>query len=127
MTAFNPQPKPVKGKRKKKLPRDEKDFLLQKEIPIVSEKLRNFARGKTCALNMPWCNNDTATTVHCHLRKFGTAGVNQKPIDIFGFHACSECHRRENEAGFEELLCAVMTTQKRLIQANIILVVGTKI
>lgn len=102
---FNPQPKTVR---------------------IVSDPLREAAEGQDCALGMPWCNHDPLTVVHCHIRAFGMSGVNQKPQDIHGYHGCSECHRRELEAGFEDLMRAMMITQNRLIQAGIITVKGQK-
>ena len=97
-----------------------------KEKRIVSKTLRDAANGQECTLQMPWCNHNTETTVHCHMRKFGMTGANQKPQDIFGFHACCECHRREGEAGWEDILRAMMITQTRLIQMGIITVKGSK-
>lgn len=86
--------------------------------------IRNFARGQTCTLRMPWCNNDQATVVHCHIRQKGFNGIGQKPLDIFGYHGCSECHRREGEAGFDDLLRAMKETQTRLYDAGILEVIG---
>lgn len=97
-----------------------------KEHRVVSDLLRKFAQGQDCTLQMPWCNHDAQTTVHCHIRKFGLSGLNQKPTDIHGFHACSECHRREKEAGDEDILRALLITQIRMIQAGIIEVKGDK-
>lgn len=82
--------------------------------PYTSPKLRMFAKGKTCALAMPWCNHDPETTVLCHVRAFGIAGMAQKPHDFFAYHGCSECHRREKEAGWDDILRAMMITQKRV-------------
>lgn len=102
---FNPQPK---GKR------------------IVSKPLRDAAKGQSCTLRMPWCNGNDETTVHCHVRAFGLSGIGHKPQDIHGYHGCSECHRRELDAGFEDILRAVFLTQIRLIQDGIITVKGDK-
>ena len=82
--------------------------------PLVSKKLREFARGQDCALGMAWCNHDPATVVLCHLRLFGSAGVAQKPPDYHAYHGCFECHRREAEAGNDDLLLALMKTQNRV-------------
>ncbi|MDG1315018.1 MAG: DUF1364 family protein [Flavobacteriaceae bacterium] len=98
-----------------------------KEHRVVSKSLRDFARNQECTLQMPWCNHDTETTVHCHVRKYGLTGLGQKPTDIHGFHACSECHRRESEAGDDDILRAVFITQIRLIQEGIIKVKGDAI
>lgn len=95
-----------------------------KPVRVVSTALRKAAEGQECTLRMPWCNHDPETTVHCHIRAFGLSGISQKPQDIHGYHGCSECHRRETEAGFEDLLRAMMITQTRLLQAGIISVKG---
>lgn len=84
--------------------------------PFVSKKLRNFAHGNPCALSMPWCNNDPSTVVLCHVRLFGIAGMAQKPHDFLAFHGCSECHRREKEAGYDDILRALMLTQIRVYE-----------
>ena len=94
-----------------------------KPIRCVSRAIRDFARGQTCTLRMPWGNNDPETTVHCHIRRKGFNGVNQKPLDIFGYHGCSECHRREDAADDGDLLRAMMETQTRLYQAGILKVI----
>lgn len=93
----------------------------QKRPPLVSKKIRAFARGQPCALMMPWCTGDPATTVHCHIRRpWVLAGIAAKPDDIFGYHGCSECHRREKDAGDDDILRALMITQKRLLDAGLI-------
>lgn len=86
----------------------------------VSPAIRNFARGQTCTLRMPWCVGGTETTVHCHVRQEGFNGIGMKPLDFFGYHGCRECHRREGEAGKGEILRAMMETQTRLYAAGII-------
>ncbi len=97
-----------------------------KNIRTVSPHLRKAAQGQDCKLRMPWCNNNPETTVHCHIRAFGLSGVNCKPEDIHGYHGCSECHRRENGAGSEDLLRALMLSKVHLIQVGIISVTGSK-
>lgn len=82
--------------------------------PFKSDTLRRFAKGRTCALAMPWCTHDTETTVLCHVRFYGSAGMAQKPHDFFAFHGCSECHRREKDAGWDDILRAMMETQRRV-------------
>lgn len=88
----------------------------QKVQPFVSKKLRDFARGQECTLKMPWCNFDNSTVVLCHIRRFGVAGVAQKPHDFLAYHGCSECHRREGDAGWDDLLRALMLTQIRVYE-----------
>ena len=43
-----------------------------------------------------------------------------KPLDIFGYHGCSECHRRESEAGSDDIQRAMMETQTRLYEVGLI-------
>lgn len=71
-------------------------------------------------MRLPGCNGDTETTVLCHIRTKDFNGWGQKPLDIFGYHGCSECHRREAEAGYDDLLRALMETQRRLYDADLI-------
>jgi Protein of unknown function (DUF1364) len=86
----------------------------QRVPSFVSQKLRDFARGQDCAMQMPWCNRNPETTVLCHVRAFGMAGVAMKPHDFHGYHGCSECHRREKYAGWDDFLRAMMITQARV-------------
>lgn len=55
--------------------------------------LRKRARGKPCLVRIPYiCNNDSDTVVLAHIRVPGTAGIGQKPCDLAGVYACSDCH-----------------------------------
>ena len=92
-----------------------------KSPSFVSQRFRDFARGQECALRMPWCLGGTETVVLCHMRFFGNAGIGQKPHDFHGYHGCAECHRREREAGFDDLLRALMETQSRLYAAGLLI------
>lgn len=82
--------------------------------PYESAKLRRFAMGKDCALQMPWCDRDPSKVVLCHIRRPWLSGVAQKPHDFFGYHGCFECHRREREAGDDDILRALTITQARV-------------
>lgn len=88
----------------------------KKDPPFVSETLRKFARGQECTMRMPWCNRDPETTVLCHVRAFGIAGTAEKPHDFFAWHGCSECHRREKDAGWDDVLRAMIVTQGRVFR-----------
>ena len=59
---------------------------------LVHIVARQNARGKQCALRLPCCRWDTETTVLCHLRMFGAAGMAEKPDDWFAVFACQHCH-----------------------------------
>ena len=59
-----------------------------------NKKIRESARGETCALNIPTvCNNDPATVVWCH-SPFASdgRGMGTKSHDILGAYGCSACH-----------------------------------
>lgn len=106
-------------------------LMYPKPVRTESKVVREFARGQECTLLIPGvCNGDWSTTVHCHLRMFGLQGVNQKPDDIHGIHACSACHRvLDNRSawellGWDDVLRALMITQKRLIAAGLIMTKG---
>ena len=60
--------------------------------PFVSPAWRKSAKGKPCTLRLDGCQNDTDTTVLCHLRMFGWAGMSQKPHDFLAVYACAHCH-----------------------------------
>lgn len=54
--------------------------------------LRERAKGMACFLRLPGCNSDRETTVLCHLRIGGVAGMGQKPPDVCAVPACVTCH-----------------------------------
>lgn len=90
----------------------------QKQPPLVSQALRQSARGETCTLRLGCCNNDPSTTVLAHLRFFSWAGMGQKPDDLLAVFACSACHdaidRRSGEWwGWDDVLQALGETLMR--------------
>lgn len=55
--------------------------------------LRKLAKGKECQVRLAGvCNHDDSTTVLAHIRRGGVAGMRQKPPDLCGAWACSDCH-----------------------------------
>lgn len=55
--------------------------------------LEKLARGRQCFLRLPeHCNGDPETTVLCHIRRGGTAGIGMKPPSICAVPMCSDCH-----------------------------------
>ena len=98
-------------------------YLRQRVPSFKSQKLRDFADGKDCTLMLPGiCNRNPETTVLCHIRAFGMAGVGMKPPDYHAVFACSSCHdaldRRGTKVGveWEEVLRALMQTQQRVYE-----------
>lgn len=59
---------------------------------FVSAIWRGSARDKSCTLRLDCCNHDPATTVLCHIRRFGWGGTACKPHDFLAVYACSACH-----------------------------------
>lgn len=85
--------------------------------------LRKLAKGQTCQARFvgpnsePICNHNPETTVLAHVRRGGVAGVRQKPPDLCGFWACSDCHdAQEGRKGPKfippdtDVMCAVLRT-----------------
>ncbi len=67
--------------------------------------LRKLAKGKDCQLRLSGvCNFDSATTILAHVRRGGVAGVGQKPPDLCGIWACSNCHdAMDGRSGWKNL------------------------
>lgn len=77
--------------------------------------LRENARGQNCTLRLDCCNHDPATVVFAHYRFFSWAGTAQKPDDLLGCFACSNCHdaidgRGKASFGYDDLLRAMGET-----------------
>ena len=94
-----------------------------------SSATRSVAAPLACTLRLEGCcNGRMDTTVLAHLRVFGVAGMGQKPPDWCAVYACADCHDaidRRNAAtsglwGFEDLLRALIETQRRLWAAGLI-------
>jgi hypothetical protein len=101
--------------------------------PAKVKAIRNAARDMDCTLRIPGvCRHDPAYTVGCHLRLFGFAGMGDKPDDLFIIDACDKCHAaQENRSkwaevalGFEDILLALMVTQRNRRAAGLITLEG---
>lgn len=70
--------------------------------------------GQNCTLRLSGCRHDPQYTVFAHYRRFGWAGMSQKPNDLLGCFACDVCHdmqeRHHPEATDTELLRAMGET-----------------
>ena len=94
-----------------------------------ASKVRASAQLEVCRLQISGvCNHNPETTVLCHIRAFGFAGVGQKPPDIFAVYGCSSCHAvlddrskwAEASLGWEDVLRAVFQTQLSLLDKGLI-------
>ena len=64
--------------------------MFNKHKPVVSEKLRQSAKGQECQIRLPGiCNFNTETTVLAHLNG---GGIGIKKDDWQAAFACSACH-----------------------------------
>lgn len=79
-----------------------------------SDKIRASAQGQPCQADWCGCGGSTETTVFCHTRKFGLAGMAQKPPDFLGFYGCHKAHQMFDEGdqwSWEGMARAVFKTQ----------------
>lgn len=92
-----------------------------KEIRFDKKAIRKSARGANCLLMMPGCRNDRETVVFAHLdRNYAGKGKGVKAWDLFGLYSCAECHSKIHDADPEDLLRAMVQTQKLLVQKGLI-------
>ncbi|PKR56383.1 nuclease domain-containing protein [Thalassospira lohafexi] len=97
----------------------------------ANQKIRNSARGKPCALRLQCCNGNNETTVLAHIRKFGWAGIAQKPHDLLALYACSSCHdvmdgRAKGECEDADILRAHGETLMSMVREGLVEVKGAK-
>ena len=99
----------------------------------VSEKkaeevypLRENAEGKPCTLRLPGCRFDPQYTVFAHYRRFGWAGMAQKPNDMLGAFSCDICHEKQErnhpDCTYEDMLRAMGETLQIQQRDNLIVV-----
>lgn len=100
---------------------------------VVSNKLRESARGQDCALRIPGvCNFDSSTTVLAHL-PCGQKGMGMKGPDVMAVFACSACHDRIDARTSSapavtgaDMLRALAETQLKWIDMGLLTVKGMK-
>ncbi|KZX00083.1 hypothetical protein JL49_13385 [Pseudoalteromonas luteoviolacea] len=60
-------------------------------MSVISDKLRESAKGQACQIRLPGiCNFDSSTVVLAHVG--GGSGMGQKCDDIHSAYTCSACH-----------------------------------
>lgn len=97
-----------------------------KTPPLVSDVIRKSARGQSCTLMLPGCDGGGETTVLCHIRRFGWAGINQKPHDFLAVYGCANCHRTMDSrdpaapCGDDDILRALGNTLIRLYESGLL-------
>jgi hypothetical protein len=96
--------------------------------PAEPQPIRSAARGEGCTLRLPGCAPTETNVFLCHIRRFGWAGISQKPHDLLGCFACQHCHdvmdgRIKGECSDTDILRAHGETIMRLWSTGAIVVV----
>ena len=69
-------------------------------MTIRSKAILAHARGQSCTMQTPFCNNDPATTVAAHSNwHMHGKSMGRKADDIFVAYACSNCHNWLDTSG----------------------------
>jgi hypothetical protein len=98
---------------------------------VISQKLRDSARGQCCTFRIPGvCNFNSETTVLAHL-PCGQKGTGMKSPDMMAAFACSACHKyidSENRwrVSAYDYLRALAETQMVWIASGLIKIAGMK-
>ena len=98
---------------------------------VISQKLRDSAKGRDCTLRLDGCCFDPETTVLAHL-PCGQKGTAMKSPDNMGVFACRECHAKIDgpnrwEVPAEDYLRALAETQLRWIEMGLLKVAGVRV
>lgn len=96
---------------------------------VISQKLRNSARGRECTLRIYGiCNGNPETTVLAHV-PCGQKGMGMKGPDQIACFACSDCHdaldgRRNIQIDWRDVIRAVAETQSTWLREGLLRVQG---
>lgn len=98
---------------------------------VVSQKLRDSARGQTCTLRLNGCGFDDGTVVLAHI-PCGQKGMGIKGPDIIACFACKSCHdaidsRSRGIVTEGDILRALAETQLFWIRNGLITIKGMKL
>jgi hypothetical protein len=99
---------------------------------VVSQRLRDSAKGQECTLQFfDRCNHDTTTTVLAHLPS-PISGMGTKSDDFHAVFACSACHAALDLHDYDAreisdyVLNAIRRTQKYWFDNGDLTIAGTK-
>lgn len=95
--------------------------------PKEPKPIRKAAQGQRCTLRLPGCNETPVNVFLCHIRRFGWAGMGQKPHDLLGVFACQNCHdvmdmRIKGECSDTDILRAHGETMLALLASGAIII-----
>lgn len=100
---------------------------------VISQKIRNSAKGQTCTLQfMGICNHNPETTVLAHIRD-SFKGMGNKASDLSAVYACSSCHDyldvqhgrkpvMSNEALLNYVLGGLQRTHASMVERSVFIV-----
>lgn len=102
-----------------------------KPLVVVSDKIRESAKGERCTVRLPWCcDGGGETTVYAHLPMPGLP-AGYKVTDIAGCFSCRACHAAIDAPGMtrwpdreRDLRRAQTLTLTRLIELGIVEIKG---
>jgi hypothetical protein len=97
---------------------------------MVSQKLRDSAKGQECFLRLPGiCSHNRETTVLCHAPS-EFRGMGSKGHDFHAAFGCSECHQAMDQTRIPKLewwetwLRAMQRTQAWWVENGLITIAG---
>mgnify|MGYP006370822263 FL=1 len=95
--------------------------------PKEPTPIRHAAQGQGCTLRLPGCHPTPVNVFLCHIRRFGWAGMGQKPRDLLGVFACQHCQevvdgRIKGECSDTDLLRAHGETMMALLLSGAIVI-----
>ena len=97
---------------------------------LVSQTLRDSAKGQECTMQSDFCNHDPETTVLAHLPS-PVKGAGNKGDDWHSVFACSACHdaldqRRLSTVDLVQTIHALRITQKYWFDNGDLIIAGAK-
>lgn len=96
---------------------------------VVSQRLRDSAKGQECTLRFGCCNHDPETTVLAHLPS-PQKGTGTKGDDWHGVFACSACHEKLDRTRWRVdgwmVLEGLQRTQKYWFENGDLIIAGAK-
>lgn len=101
-----------------------------KRKALVSQKLRDSAKGKACTLRLDGCLPGNDTVVLAHL-PCGCKGMGMKSPDFMAIFSCANCHRQldegnRNDIPASDLLRALRETQEQWVADGLMAIKGAK-
>ena len=103
--------------------------MIQKNLKIVSTKIRKSAEGQDCAMRAPGCNGNSETVCFRHYNGLaGGSGWGRKSDDLFGFYGCQNCEYwyalGDTDRAIKDsyFLGAMIRTQRILVNSEIIII-----